>query len=198
MIYCWAWSIGSQIKELQNARGRKCYLEWISTRQGTACEAPSSVPQSRLLFCEVWGFFCFRVGGDEKPLYWSSYESSAQLSSDNKYVPLQRPFICSVDDCHSSYRRKDHLTRHMLQHEGKLFECTFDGCKKIFTLQGNMTRHVKEFHDESASAEVKQHFCSEHGCGKVFKYLSKLKKHEDSHGKLLLFWLLCNQVIVWW
>ena len=78
------------------------------------------------------------------------------------------------------------MARHM-KHEGKLFECTFEGCKQNFTLQGNMTRHVKEFHNESASAEVKQHVCSEHGCGKVFKYLSKLKKHEDSHGTLLLF-----------
>lgn len=75
----------------------------------------------------------------------------------------------------------------MLQHQGKLFECSVEGCKRTFTLQGNMTRHVREFHDESASADVKhpvEHVCSEHGCGKVFKYLSKLRKHEDSHVKL--------------
>ncbi|KAL1553919.1 transcription factor IIIA-like [Salvia divinorum] len=114
----------------------------------------------------------------------ASFRKPALLKQHMQSHSLERPFICPVDDCHSSYRRKDHLTRHMLQHEGKLFECTFEGCKQIFTLQGNMTRHVKEFHDESASAEVKQHACSEHGCGKVFKYLSKLKKHEDSHVKL--------------
>ncbi|XP_041998408.1 transcription factor IIIA-like [Salvia splendens] len=113
-----------------------------------------------------------------------SFRKPALLKQHMQSHSLERPFICPLDDCHSSYRRKDHLTRHMLQHEGKLFECTFEGCKQIFTLQGNMTRHVKEFHDESASAEVKQHACSEHGCGKVFKYLSKLKKHEDSHVKL--------------
>lgn len=79
----------------------------------------------------------------------------------------------------------------MLQHQGNLFECPVEGCKSTFAYQGNMTRHVKEFHDESASADVehpKEYVCSEHGCGKVFKYPSKLHKHEDSHGNLSLFW----------
>lgn len=75
----------------------------------------------------------------------------------------------------------------MLQHQGKLFECPVEDCKRRFTIQGNMTRHVKEFHSESVDANVKQpkeYICAEHGCGKVFKYLSKLRAHEDSHVKL--------------
>lgn len=49
-----------------------------------------------------------------------------------------------------------------------------------------MIRHVKGMHDdESASDEgEKLHICSEVGCGKTFKYASKLRKHEGSHGKL--------------
>lgn len=93
-----------------------------------------------------------------------------------------------MDDCQSSYRRKDHLNRHLLQHQGKLFECPVDNCKSRFTIQGNMKRHANEFHDnddESPASDVegkKQYVCPEIGCGKVFKYVSKLRKHEDSHG----------------
>lgn len=59
-------------------------------------------------------------------------------------------------------------------------------CKKKFAFQGNMTRHVKEMHDDESSSDEgeKLHICSEVGCGKAFKYASKLRKHEDSHGKL--------------
>lgn len=106
-------------------------------------------------------------------------------------ILLQRPYKCPVDDCHSSYRRKDHLTRHLLQHQGKLFNCPIENCNREFSLQGNMKRHVKEFHGEDHSptdAECqKQYVCPEIGCGKVFRFASKLRKHEDSHGKLLCF-----------
>ncbi|KAL1828840.1 hypothetical protein ACET3Z_007252 [Daucus carota] len=50
-----------------------------------------------------------------------------------------------------------------------------------------MKRHVKKFHKDSLPIKVdapKEHICPEPGCGKVFKYASKLKKHEDSHVKL--------------
>lgn len=102
---------------------------------------------------------------------------------------LQRPFTCPLDDCHSSYRRKDHLTRHLLRHQGKLFKCHVENCNHEFSFQGNMKRHVKELHnEESTSSDIKgrkQYVCQEIGCGKVFKFPSKLRKHEDSHGKLL-------------
>lgn len=98
----------------------------------------------------------------------------------------QRSYICPVDDCHSSYRRKDHLNRHLLQHEGKLFQCPNTSCNRQFVYQGNMKRHIKEFHGEDVAAanveEAKEYVCPEVGCGKVFKYASKLRKHEESHG----------------
>ncbi|KAJ6792715.1 transcription factor IIIA isoform X1 [Iris pallida] len=89
---------------------------------------------------------------------------------------LQRPFTCALEDCPFSYRRKDHLNRHLLTHQGKLFACPIETCDKKFVYQGNMTRHVKEMHDdESSSGEgeiegEKLYTCSEVGCGKSFKY----------------------------
>lgn len=47
-----------------------------------------------------------------------------------------------------------------------------------------MKRHVKELHGEDStdSEDEKQHICQ--ACGKIFKFASKLRKHEDSHVKL--------------
>ncbi|KAI6698503.1 hypothetical protein NL676_018622 [Syzygium grande] len=103
---------------------------------------------------------------------------------------FERPFKCSMEDCPASYRRKDHLARHFLQHKGKIFSCPVDGCNKSFAYQGNMKRHMNDIHSDelpSMSGEFKspkQHVCPEVGCGKVFKFASKLRKHEDSHVKL--------------
>ncbi|KAF6161679.1 hypothetical protein GIB67_033172 [Kingdonia uniflora] len=100
----------------------------------------------------------------------------------------KRQFACPVDDCRTSYRRKDHLTRHLLQHQGKLFTCTVENCNRRFAYLANMKRHVIECHEEeeSSSSVKKQHVCQEEGCGKAFKYASRLRKHEESHGKFSL------------
>lgn len=52
-----------------------------------------------------------------------------------------------------------------------------------------MTRHLREIHDDSGSTsddmnDQKQFACLEPGCGKVFKFASKLQKHEESHVRL--------------
>ncbi|KAJ4846249.1 hypothetical protein Tsubulata_046790 [Turnera subulata] len=117
----------------------------------------------------------------------ASFKKPAYLKQHMLSHSLERPYTCEVDDCHASYRRKDHLTRHLLLHEGKLFKCTIENCNRRFAFQSNMTRHVSEHHNGKPSNIVEgktKCVCSEPGCGKVFEYPSKLRKHEDSHVKL--------------
>lgn len=123
----------------------------------------------------------------------------------NHAFNYKRPFTCPMEDCNHSYRRKDHLNRHLIQHQGKIFECTIKNCKSKFSIHGNLTRHVNEIHDDLDCSsddtneenintnEEKMHKCSEPGCGKVFKYPSRLQKHEESHVKLDTVEALCGE-----
>jgi hypothetical protein len=54
-----------------------------------------------------------------------------------------------IDDYHSSYRSKDQLNHHLLQHQGSYTNVQLiNNCKIEFAFRGNMMRYVVEFHSE--------------------------------------------------
>ncbi|XP_068344526.1 transcription factor IIIA-like [Pyrus communis] len=126
----------------------------------------------------------------------ATFKKPAHLKQHMQSHSLERPYVCSVGDCHSSFRRKDHLNRHLLQHQGKLFKCPIENCNRGFVCQGNMSRHVKELHNDDGTyvgRGQKQHVCQEIGCGKVFQFASKLRKHENSYVHLDSVEAFCSE-----
>ncbi|KGN58781.1 hypothetical protein Csa_002342 [Cucumis sativus] len=70
-------------------------------------------------------------------------------------------------------------------HQGIAYKCSIESCSREFAYLSSVNRHLKEFHDDNALLEVecqKQFVCPEDKCGEVFRYASRLQKHEDSHG----------------
>lgn len=184
-------------KDLQNARGSIYGLDGLVSGRVTSCEAPSRMPRSRSV--QNWGWLFVHLCFVLVRASWYFYVCVfwVLVSGFNSILWwFQRPFVCAVDDCQASYRRKDHLTQHLLQHEGKIFKCPVENCNSEFSLQSNMKRHTEEIHDDSSTTTSsdkshKQHMCPEIGCGKVFRYASQLQKHEDSHGRFCSFWCFC-------
>ncbi|KAG6553725.1 hypothetical protein Mapa_004640 [Marchantia paleacea] len=107
-----------------------------------------------------------------------------------------KPFSCPVSGCSCTYKRQDHLNRHMKIHEGARFSCTIPGCDRSFSMMTNLTRHLK-YHAEKPifpkpkwSGE-KKHKCSNPGCEKTFRYQSELRSHEDTVHSIVFAEYVC-------
>ncbi|KAH9326240.1 hypothetical protein KI387_006418, partial [Taxus chinensis] len=102
-------------------------------------------------------------------------------------IQYQRSFVCPVDGCVCSYKRQDHLNRHLLKHEGVLLLCPKEDCKLQLSTLSNLKRHLKRHRERGESwqsqdvksKETMKHSCPEPYCKKAFKYPSKLAKHLD-------------------
>lgn len=51
---------------------------------------------------------------------------------------------CTFPSCNRSFKRSDHLKRHILSHTGaRPFKCTYPGCEKSFTRSDNFLQHER-------------------------------------------------------
>ncbi|KAI8604206.1 hypothetical protein EDD21DRAFT_333512 [Dissophora ornata] len=95
---------------------------------------------------------------------------------------------CKYPTCGWSFKRFEHLKRHMLVHtKERAFVCDFAGCNKSFSRSDNFSAHLRT-HTKKAmhmrrgmSSSAKNHCCSVSGCLKRFKRLEHLKRHIKTH-----------------
>ncbi|KAH8968480.1 hypothetical protein BDL97_03G129800 [Sphagnum fallax] len=132
-------------------------------------------------------------------------EEDEEEKQQQQHRHEQRPFACTFIGCEKTYKRGDHLNRHMLTHGGKRFLCPYKGCGQAFTMNSNLQRHLRGHEQRfptttTTSSQVfgggfpaAAHFsenerveCLEPGCGRLFLSPWGLRGHEfHAHGKRL-------------
>ena len=102
-----------------------------------------------------------------------------------------RNYVCKI--CNKSYKRSDHLKRHMITHnpEPNYYEC--DYCLKRFSLNYHLTSHLKNVHGQY---KLKLYKCPD--CDLYFNKKSKLFLHQkNSHNlvveKIPCYYPYCNR-----
>ncbi|KAG5124716.1 hypothetical protein JHK82_031453 [Glycine max] len=163
------------MEEAENERAKRV-LEEETVKSSNMCEeCGANFKKHTYLLQHVQSHsleICEALGPQRKN---SKMREAACLDLMDQY---QRPYVCSAGNCQACYRRKDHLTCHLLQHQGKVFKCPVESCNTEFSLQSNMKGRVEETHEDSSTStsdkSYKQHACPETGCGKVFRFALQL------------------------
>ena len=118
----------------------------------------------------------------------------ATVSKANLRVHLvthsdDKPFVCSVEDCGRSFKRKIDYKRHLDIHKNKYFKCPFDDCSKTFQTDTGLRRHKISVHTKD-----KLYSCEWPGCEYSTYSLSSYRSHERVHSdrKYLCDYPNCN------
>ena len=82
----------------------------------------------------------------------------------------ERPFICSIEDCGKTFKRKAGLSAHRICHSSGQFQCTREGCEQIFKAVEYLKRHIDDKHSSMSFV------CR--GCGKGFDTFGKRRYHQ--------------------
>ncbi|XP_060577709.1 zinc finger protein 254-like [Ruditapes philippinarum] len=98
------------------------------------------------------------------------------LSVQNDVSPAKKLKIHACDQCDKSYHRKDHLTRHKLEHTGERPHICIV-CLKSFVRKDKLTRHEKIHYKDSRI----QFNCPD--CNRKFLRKDSMEKHRKSHGE---------------
>ena len=103
----------------------------------------------------------------------------------------ERNYTCKI--CEKSYKRSDHLKRHMISHDPnpKFYECQL--CLKRFSLNYHLTSHLQNVHGQK---KLKVYKCPD--CDLYFHKKSKLFFHQkDFHNlvvdKIPCYYPYCNK-----
>ncbi|ETO09769.1 Zinc finger, C2H2 type family protein [Reticulomyxa filosa] len=96
---------------------------------------------------------------------------SLPLSLSSPPHPFFFLWYCTYPDCKNTYKRADHLKRHILTHtKEKKFECHFMGCRQSFFLKHHLKSHINYVH-----LHLHWNTCKE--CGLRFARKRDLAKH---------------------
>jgi hypothetical protein len=110
------------------------------------------------------------------------HDSQLEVMEDEEH--RTKPHACAHPGCGRRFKLKNLLTAHLRVHsDERPHPCTH--CEKRFKTKGELKSHLKAVHkitDASISATPPTPFaCTHAGCGRSFRWKSRLKTHMISH-----------------
>ncbi|KAF9484507.1 hypothetical protein BDN70DRAFT_872537 [Pholiota conissans] len=111
----------------------------------------------------------------------NSYLREAHLHAHSRcHLPeSSRPFECDRESCGKRFWTSQHLTTHIMWHDGaKPYTCSEGQCRQSFSKHHLLRGHICKEH---APAGTKPYRCEYEGCTKSFDTNQHLRTHQKTH-----------------